>query len=112
MIMADSFVQSSKARDNEFTTGLGDTPLVVQFAANTVEDFVASAELVSPFSDGVDLNCGCPQRWAMQDGYGAHLLTQPQIIKDIERWQPKACSTTQLCSRKPYQRPRRSSRTG
>ncbi|KAF6201706.1 hypothetical protein GE061_004101 [Apolygus lucorum] len=83
MIMADSFVQSSKARDNEFTTGLGDTPLVVQFAANAVEDFISAAELVSPFSDGVDLNCGCPQRWAMQDGYGAHLLTQPQTIKDI-----------------------------
>ncbi|CAA9994354.1 unnamed protein product [Nesidiocoris tenuis] len=83
MIMADSFVQSAKARGNEFTTSKGDTPLIVQFAANTVQDFVDAAELVSPFSDGVDLNCGCPQRWAMQDGYGAHLLTQPQIVKDI-----------------------------
>lgn len=35
------------------------------------------------YSDGVDLNCGCPQRWAMKDGYGADLLTKPQLVKDL-----------------------------
>lgn len=35
------------------------------------------------YSNGVDLNCGCPQRWAMKDGYGAHLLKEPHIIKDL-----------------------------
>lgn len=85
MIMADSFVQSAKARSNEFTTCIDDKPLIVQFAANTVSDFVSAAELVAPYSDGVDLNCGCPQRWAMKDGYGAQLLTQPETIRDMVR---------------------------
>lgn len=31
----------------------------------------------------MDLNCGCPQRWALKEGYGAHLLKEPQIIKDL-----------------------------
>ncbi|XP_014261191.1 tRNA-dihydrouridine(20a/20b) synthase [NAD(P)+]-like [Cimex lectularius] len=83
MIIADSFVQSDKARQNEFTTNDDDTPLVVQFAAKNVDDFVSAAELVCPFADGVDLNCGCPQRWAMSDGYGAHLLSKPQLIKEM-----------------------------
>ena len=34
MILADTFMASSKARDVEFTTGPSDRPLVVQFAAN------------------------------------------------------------------------------
>lgn len=35
------------------------------------------------YSNGADLNCGCPQRWAMKDGYGADLLTKPQLVKDL-----------------------------
>ena len=87
MIVSDSFIQSSKARDNEFTTadgkcssymylslklGMtnkscllpeGDRPLVVQFAAHDAKEFADAAELIAPFADGVDLNCGCPQRY-------------------------------------------------
>ena len=106
MIVSESFIQSSKARDIEFNPndgtsniGLlchvindtihqvtvsgslsnyanhkkhflsshvisaGDRPLVVQFAASNAKDFADTAELVAPFADGVDLNCGCPQRY-------------------------------------------------
>ncbi|XP_014482019.1 PREDICTED: tRNA-dihydrouridine(20a/20b) synthase [NAD(P)+]-like isoform X2 [Dinoponera quadriceps] len=83
MIMANSFVQSSKARENEFTTYKEDKPLVVQFAANTVNDFVSATEMIAPYGDGVDLNCGCPQRWAMKDGYGADLLRKPELVSDL-----------------------------
>lgn len=41
----------------------GDRPLVVQFAASNAKDFADATELVAPFADGVDLNCGCPQRY-------------------------------------------------
>nr|CAH7725417.1 unnamed protein product [Callosobruchus chinensis] len=85
MILADSFCQSEKARQNEFTTNLMDTPLVVQFAANTVHDFVGAAHLVSPYCNGVDLNCGCPQRWARDLGIGCEMLKEPQKVFDIVR---------------------------
>lgn len=81
--MADSFIQSEKARNHEFTTDVNDTPLIVQFAANNVNDFSEAAKLVFPYSSGVDLNCGCPQRWAMKIGIGAHLLSEPETIKNI-----------------------------
>ncbi|XP_059487399.1 tRNA-dihydrouridine(20a/20b) synthase [NAD(P)+]-like isoform X1 [Neocloeon triangulifer] len=83
MIMADSFVASEVARWNEFVTDNSDRPLIAQFAAKTVDDFVTAAELVHPFCDGIDLNCGCPQRWAMQDGYGARMLRSPELICDL-----------------------------
>lgn len=85
MIVSDSFVKSVKARDMEFTTNAADRPLIVQFAASNPKDFADAAEIIAPFSDGVDLNCGCPQRWAMQEGYGAKLIRTPVLIKDIVR---------------------------
>ena len=42
---------------------VGDRPLVVQFAARNGKEFADAAELVAPFADAVDLNCGCPQRY-------------------------------------------------
>nr|XP_022913059.1 tRNA-dihydrouridine(20a/20b) synthase [NAD(P)+]-like [Onthophagus taurus] len=83
MILADSFCQSSKARNNEFTTNSYDSPIITQFAANNVNDFVTASKLISPFCDGVDLNCGCPQRWAKHMGIGCVMLENPQIIFDM-----------------------------
>ncbi|KAK5647237.1 hypothetical protein RI129_002129 [Pyrocoelia pectoralis] len=85
MIMADSFCRSGKARDNEFTTNLHDAPVIVQFAANTVHDFVGAAHMVSPYCSGVDLNCGCPQTWAKQLGIGCSMLNRPDLISDLVR---------------------------
>ncbi|XP_019866540.1 tRNA-dihydrouridine(20a/20b) synthase [NAD(P)+]-like [Aethina tumida] len=85
MILADSFCKSELARNNEFTTNKFDLPLVTQFAANTVHDFVGAAYMVSPYCNGVDLNCGCPQRWAKQLGLGCSMLNKPELIFDIVR---------------------------
>ncbi|XP_065910905.1 tRNA-dihydrouridine(20a/20b) synthase [NAD(P)+]-like isoform X2 [Dysidea avara] len=83
MIMADSFVQSKQARDSEFTTNHTDRPLVVQFASNNAKDFADATELVAPFCDAIDLNCGCPQRWALGQGCGAFLIKQPETVVDM-----------------------------
>ncbi|CAH1154839.1 unnamed protein product [Phaedon cochleariae] len=85
MILADSFCKSNKARRNEFTTNSVDTPLVAQFAANTVHDFVGAAYLASPFCSGVDLNCGCPQKWASEQQLGCSMLKTPEVIYDLVR---------------------------
>ncbi|XP_043944480.1 tRNA-dihydrouridine(20a/20b) synthase [NAD(P)+]-like isoform X2 [Protopterus annectens] len=85
MIIAVDFLRSAKARDSEFTTSKGDRPLIVQFAAKDAQVLAEAACTVSPFADGVDLNCGCPQRWALAEGYGACLLNKPELIKDMAR---------------------------
>jgi len=83
MILADSFYQSQKARDNEFTTNEEDKPLIVQLAANQAEYFAGSAEMVANYCNGVDLNCGCPQRWAAKEGIGACLINEPQFVCEV-----------------------------
>ncbi|XP_074642577.1 tRNA-dihydrouridine(20a/20b) synthase [NAD(P)+]-like [Tubulanus polymorphus] len=83
MIISDAFIQSKKARDSDFTTNPDDRPLIVQFASKNATELATAAEIVVPFSDGVDLNCGCPQRWAIADGYGCCLLRSPDLIKDM-----------------------------
>lgn len=85
MVLADSFCQNEKARSSEFSTTVNDSPLIVQFAANNQDDFVDASKLVYPYADGIDLNCGCPQRWAMKDGYGCALLSKPEVIYDLVR---------------------------
>lgn len=85
MIISNSFVRSQKARDANFTTDPTDRPLVVQFAASNAEDFAEAAALVAPFVDGVDLNCGCPQQWALKERYGAHLIREPQLVCEMVR---------------------------
>lgn len=42
--------------------GVGDHPLIVQFAAKEAQVLCDAARIVCPFADGIDLNCGCPQR--------------------------------------------------
>ncbi|MED6287922.1 hypothetical protein CHARACLAT_021306 [Characodon lateralis] len=85
MIVATDFLRSVKARDSEFTTNERDRPLIVQFAAHDAQTLADAACVVAPFSDGVDLNCGCPQRWAMSAGYGACLINKPELVKDMVR---------------------------
>jgi tRNA-dihydrouridine synthase 4 len=60
-------------------------PLVVQFAANSDKEFGDAAELIAHSADGVDLNCGCPQKWAMQEGVGAALLKRPEQVREMVR---------------------------
>lgn len=83
MILTDSFCRSEKARQVEFSTNINDTPLIGQFAANNLHEYLSSAEMLFPYVDGVDLNCGCPQRWAMQSGYGSAMLSTPELMKDL-----------------------------
>uniref|UniRef100_A0A1A9UPN2 DUS-like FMN-binding domain-containing protein n=1 Tax=Glossina austeni TaxID=7395 RepID=A0A1A9UPN2_GLOAU len=71
------------ARQNEFRTSTDDYPVIAQFAAKNATEFSNASQLIYPYVDGVDLNCGCPQSWAISKGYGCGLLKRPEKIKDI-----------------------------
>ena len=85
MIIADSFNRSQYARDSEFSTTINqyDNPLIVQFAGSDPVTIAQASYKVLNYSDGIDLNCGCPQSWAVKEHIGAWMITQPQLIKDI-----------------------------
>ncbi len=96
--MAGSFVKSQRYRDIEMLTtervideegrvsaGLHDWPLVVQFASSNVHDFAQAAALVSRDCSAVDINCGCPQKWAVKEGIGCALMKTPQFVHELVR---------------------------
>eukprot|EP01132_Coremiostelium_polycephalum_P004677 gene4677-5843_t len=83
MILAAEFNRSEHARDSDFTTNQFDNPNIVQFAANDAEELVAATEKVAKHCQGIDINCGCPQKWVMKEGYGANLLLHPEKILDM-----------------------------
>ncbi len=83
MIIAESFNRSEQSRVADFSTCEEDTPLVAQLGTNSPIEFGAAAVKLSPYVDAVDLNCGCPQRWAVQEEIGAFLSGQPEMVSDI-----------------------------
>eukprot|EP00730_Choanoeca_flexa_P004600 TRINITY_DN11745_c0_g3_i1.p2 TRINITY_DN11745_c0_g3~~TRINITY_DN11745_c0_g3_i1.p2 ORF type:complete len:317 (+),score=38.75 TRINITY_DN11745_c0_g3_i1:3-953(+) len=83
MIVADSFIQSQKAREADFATNSADRPLVAQFAASDGVQLSQAAILMAPYADAFCLNCGCPQKWAIQDGIGCYLTKNPEKMCDI-----------------------------
>jgi tRNA-dihydrouridine synthase 4 len=91
MILAKEFVRNQAARLSDFTTNASDRPLIAQFGAHSSIDFSRAAELVKPYTDGVDLNCGCPQSWAIQEGIGCRLMQQPQLVKEMVRAAKDRC---------------------
>jgi len=62
-----------------------DRPLIVQFGAKTAHDLAVASQYVANDCDGIDINCGCPQRWAIQEGIGCALLTKPELVAGMVR---------------------------
>lgn len=117
MIIADSFSRSDKASNADFQTAEEDRPLGIQFAASDPEvsnvpvwmrDILLvplteerpfrfqvlwkATERVLGLVDAVDLNCGCPQRWAIKDGIGCALLNDPQLVKEMTATLKRRCN--------------------
>lgn len=92
MILASEFIRSQIARDSDFTTnplerqptkdGRGHA-LIAQFASSSPVEFARAAELIAPWVDGVDLNCGCPQSWAIKEGIGCSLMEDPHAVAEM-----------------------------
>ncbi|KAJ1899501.1 tRNA dihydrouridine synthase [Kickxella alabastrina] len=84
MILADVFKSSEFARQ-DYTTNDRDCPVVVQFAAHDPIDLAHASQIIAPFADGIDLNCGCPQKWAYKEKIGAYLSDRPEIVHEMVR---------------------------
>jgi hypothetical protein len=59
--------------------------LLAQLASPNGPSLADAAELLSPYVDGIDLNCGCPQKWAHASGIGCALLRKPELVRDMVR---------------------------
>jgi tRNA-dihydrouridine synthase 4 len=92
MMLAHEFIRSHFSRDSDFTThpleqaptadGKGHV-VIAQFASSDPTEFARAAEMITPFCSGVDLNCGCPQSWAIKEGIGCSLMSQPELVASM-----------------------------
>lgn len=99
MMLAHEFIRSGIARDSDFTTSplerqdstspsTGERRphvLIAQFASSSAEEFARATEMIAPWVDGVNLNCGCPQSWAVKEGIGCSLMESPELVADMVR---------------------------
>jgi tRNA-dihydrouridine synthase 4 len=94
MMLAHEFIRSQAARDSDFTTcslEREDTAdgrrhaLIAQFASSDPTEFARAAELIAPWVDGVDLNCGCPQSWAIRENIGCSLMESTELVASMVR---------------------------
>lgn len=85
MIMANSFTSSSYARNADFALYQGESKLIVQLASRSGPEAAQAAAMLQPYCDAIDLNCGCPQKWAIQEGIGSAMLEKPEQVVDIVR---------------------------
>lgn len=76
-----------KLKSYEYEFDAADRPLILQLAGNTAEPIIslANQDFLKNHIDGVDLNCGCPQGFAMEKKIGAGLLNDPEHLIDLAR---------------------------
>lgn len=59
--------------------------MIAQFAANNPIDYSRATQLIAPWVNGVDLNCGCPQSWAIKEGIGCSLMNDRGLVSDLAK---------------------------
>ncbi|RPA85364.1 tRNA-dihydrouridine synthase [Ascobolus immersus RN42] len=91
MLLAKEFIRSQPARLSDFTTSCLDGPTVVQWGTSSPVDVARASEMVKPFCDGVSINCGCPQTWAIHEGIGCALMQQPELVRDMVKAIKERC---------------------
>ncbi|AAS52759.1 AER075Wp [Eremothecium gossypii ATCC 10895] len=97
MILAREFVRNEHARMADFTTNSRDTPLIVQVGVNNVVDLLRFVEMVSPYCDGIGINCGCPIREQVREGIGSALIyNQPLLCEMVRAVKEKYKDTVRL----------------
>ncbi|KAJ3401873.1 hypothetical protein HDV05_000228 [Chytridiales sp. JEL 0842] len=83
MFHARLFAESKQYRDEQFTTGATDRPLIVQFCANDPSHLLAASLIAQSSCDAVDLNLGCPQHIAKRGHYGSFLMEDWDLISKL-----------------------------
>lgn len=82
MIHSRLLIESPRYRAKFFGKNW-DRPLIAQVCGSDPDTVLQAAQLLEPFVDGIDINCGCPQGIAKRGNYGAYLLEQEDTLMTL-----------------------------
>jgi tRNA-dihydrouridine synthase len=60
-------------------------PVSVQLIGNKEDSIEKSIKLVEEFADIIDFNVGCSEKEILEQGYGAYLLSNPDLLEKLVR---------------------------
>ena len=78
-------ILESKSYQSKFMSTDFDRPIIAQLCGSDPETVLKAAQLLEPYVDGIDINCGCPQGIARRGDYGAFLLDQEEKLLTLVR---------------------------
>jgi tRNA-dihydrouridine synthase 1 len=102
MFNSNSFINSIEYREKNFTTCPEDRPLIVQFAGHDPEVMLKAAVMVQDKCDAIDVNLGCPQNIAKRGRYGAFLMEELDLLKNIVSTLSKGLKIPVTCKTRIY----------
>ncbi|KAL6122905.1 Dus1l [Nucleospora cyclopteri] len=66
-----------------YTTDEHDRPLVIQICGNNPQEMLKTCLKVQNYCDAIDINFGCPQNIAKKGNYGAFLMEDYELAREI-----------------------------
>jgi tRNA-dihydrouridine synthase 4 len=67
----------------DFTLSPSSPPTIAQLGVNSPLEISRCTTLLSPFVNGIDINCGCPQSWACAETLGAALMHKRELVASM-----------------------------
>jgi tRNA-dihydrouridine synthase 1 len=89
MFFSTTFAEDRLYREQQWQSCPEDGPILVQFCGNDPRVVLEAGKLCLEMPHakesvvGVDLNLGCPQRFAQKGRFGAFLMEEKELIRDI-----------------------------
>jgi tRNA-dihydrouridine synthase len=89
MCIAEYYLNTDgrKLKSYTFEFDPTDRPLVLQLGGNKPDQIIklANHDMFKGHVDALDINCGCPQSFALEKGYGCALLNKPDDLTSMCR---------------------------
>ncbi|KAJ1418983.1 hypothetical protein B484DRAFT_453542 [Ochromonadaceae sp. CCMP2298] len=85
MVVDDTIIHSPNL-DFYFGRGIEEEPSVIQVGGHDPENLGKACEIVQKYGGGygeVNLNCGCPSQRVAQRCFGAKLMLEPELVREI-----------------------------
>lgn len=85
MVMDDTLIHNTSRLEQFIGHENVEYPLVLQLGGNTPEKLGEAAYICESYGafEEINLNCGCPSNKALKAGFGAELMLEPELVRQL-----------------------------